>query len=610
MRVNGETDGIRQSILDTLDSLYDMKLPQDQLWTEELLGILADATTQINREIALYADRKGRITDVAIGDSRTVTLGEVEGKRSGRRLSGVRCIHTHPEDSGMLSSVDLSSLKQLRLDAMIAVGVRDGMARELYVGISSPANPDECDILGPYEPDKENFSALLEYIGDADAALRERTESLRPDAERVILVAIRARGERQLNGAWESEVSFAELEELAKTAGALVVGKLMQRQDVRNAATLIGQGKMEELRLAVQALEADAVIFDEELSGAQQRNIEEITGVKVLDRTSLILDIFAQRARSREGILQVELAQLEYRLPRLTGMGVALSRQGGSLGGGLGTRGPGETKLETDKRHIRSRIAAIKSQLDDVRRQRGVLRSDRKKSGVPIVSICGYTNAGKSTLLNTLTEAGVLAEDKLFATLDTTTRKITLANGGTVLLTDTVGFIRKLPHNLLDAFKSTLEEVVLSDLILITADASDPQVADHVRIVDEILQELGAGEKQSVIVMNKMDRIELDDRLPLAREDRPVVEVSAKTGQGLDDLLRIIGNLAFSNRCKGWFLFPYQAAADLAWLHENGKVYQTRYVEAGTLVEAELDGTLAGRIEAYKTAGILPEDAG
>ena len=610
MRVNGETDGIRQSILETLDALYDMKLPQDQLWTEELLGVLADATTQINREIALYADRKGRITDVAIGDSRTVTLGEVEGKRSGRRLSGVRCIHTHPEDSGMLSSVDLSSLKQLRLDAMIAVGVRGGKPQELFVGIASPANPDECDILGPYEPEKENFTALIEYIGDADAALRERTESLRPDAERVILVGIKARGERQLNGAWESEVSFAELEELAKTAGALVVGKIMQRQDVRNAATLIGQGKMEELRLTVQALEADAVIFDEELSGAQQRNIEEITGVKVLDRTSLILDIFAQRARSREGILQVELAQLEYRLPRLTGMGVALSRQGGSLGGGLGTRGPGETKLETDKRHIRSRIAAIKGQLDDVRRQRGVLRSDRKKSGVPIVSICGYTNAGKSTLLNTLTEAGVLAEDKLFATLDTTTRKITLANGGTVLLTDTVGFIRKLPHNLLDAFKSTLEEVVLSDLILITADASDPQVADHVRIVDEILTELGAGEKPTVIVMNKMDRIELDDRLPLVREDRPVVEVSAKTGQGLDELLRIIGNLAFSNRCRGWFLFPYQAAADLAWLHENGKIYQTRYVETGTLVEAELDGSLAGRVEAYKSEEMLPEDAG
>ena len=308
MRVNGETDGIRQSILDTLDSLYDMKLPSDRLWTEELLDILCTATSHINREIALYADRKGRITDVAIGDSRTVTLGEVEGKRSGRRLSGVRCIHTHPEDSGMLSSVDLSSLKQLRLDAMIAVGVRGGQARELYVGIASPANPDECDILGPYEPAKEDFSALSEYIQDADAALRERLETLRPDAERVILVGIKARGERQLNGAWESEVSFAELEELAQTAGAFVIGKIMQRQDVRNAATLIGQGKAEELRLAVQALEADAVIFDEELSGAQQRNIEEITGVKVLDRTSLILDIFAQRARSREGILQVELA--------------------------------------------------------------------------------------------------------------------------------------------------------------------------------------------------------------------------------------------------------------------------------------------------------------
>ena len=601
MRVNGEIEGVRQSVLETLDALYDMKLPQDMLWTRELLDILADTTTFINREIALYIDRKGRISDVAIGDSKTVTLGEVEGKRSTRRLSGIRCIHTHPEDSGMLSAVDVSSLKQLRLDAMIAVGVRGGQPQELYVGIASPVHAEDCDVLGPYSPDKTDFTALLECVADADKALRERLEDMDPQIERVVLVGMKGRDDRQLNGAGESEVSFAELAELASTAGALVVGRVMQMKDVRNASTLIGQGKMEELRMAVQALEADAVIFDEELSGAQLRNIEAIVGVKVLDRTSLILDIFAQRARSREGILQVELAQLEYRLPRLTGMGISMSRQGASLGGGLGTRGPGESKLETDKRHIRSRITAIKSQLDDVKRQRGVLRSDRKRSGIPVVSIVGYTNAGKSTLLNALTDAGVLAENKLFATLDTTTRRITLPNGEPVLLIDTVGFIRRLPHHLLDAFKSTLEEVVQSDLILITADAADPQVADHVRIVDEILKELGAGDKPAIVLLNKMDRVELDDRIPLKNEDRPVVSLSAKTGEGLPELLERVEKLVFASRKRQWFLFPYVDSALLAWLHENGKVFHTEYVEEGTLVEAEVEAVRLHPVERFLT---------
>lgn len=599
MRVNGEIEGVRQSVLEVLDALYDMKLPQDMLWTRDLLDILAETTTLVNREIALYIDRKGRISDVAVGDSKTVTLGEVEGKRSGRRLSGIRCIHTHPDGIGMLSSVDVSSLRQLRLDAMVAVGVREGMPQELYVGVASPVHPDECDVLGPYSPDKEDFTALLETIADADKSLRERMEGLEAQAERVVLVGMRGREDRQLNGAREAEVSFAELEELAATAGAVVVGKVMQMKDVRNASTLIGQGKMEELRLTAQALEADAVIFDEELSGAQLRNIEAITGVKVLDRTSLILDIFAQRARSREGILQVELAQLEYRLPRLTGMGVALSRQGASLGGGLGTRGPGESKLETDKRHIRSRITAIKSQLDDVKRQRGVLRSDRKRSGIPVVSIVGYTNAGKSTLLNALTDAGVLAENKLFATLDTTTRRISMPNGEPALLIDTVGFIRRLPHHLLDAFKSTLEEVVQSDLILLVADAADPQVADHVRIVDEILQELGAGGKPTLVALNKVDRVDIDDRIPLSGEDRPVVMISAKTGEGLQELLTRMESLAFSSRRRHWYLIPYTEAAQLAWLHANGKVFRTEYEETGTLVEAELEASRVRVVEAY-----------
>jgi len=595
LRVNGEIEGIRQSVLEVLDQLYDMRLPQDVMWTEELLQILAEMTTFTGREIAVYIDKKGNISDVSMGDSSTVSLSAVEGKRSSRRLSGVKCIHTHPESSGMLSSVDVSSLKQLRLDAMIAVGVSNGKAAELYVGVPSPANPDECDILGPYYSNKEDFEALLEYIEDADRSLRERPDVISEGAERVVLVGMKKRDERQLNGFVESDVSMAELEELAKTAGAVVVGKIMQKRDSKSAATLIGQGKIVELHLAVQSLEAETVIFDEELSGAQQRNIEAATGVKVLDRTGLILDIFAQRARSREGILQVELAQMEYRLPRLGGLGISLSR----LGAGIGTRGPGETKLETDKRHIRTRISTLKSQLDDIKRQRNVLRSDRKKSGIPIVSIVGYTNAGKSTLLNILTESDVLAEDKLFATLDTTTRKLTFPNGGTALMTDTVGFIRKLPHDLLDAFKSTLEEVVLSDLILITADASDPQVEDHIRIVDEILLELGAGDKPSIIVLNKSDLVAIDHEVLLSHEGRTIVKISAKTGFGLDELKQIIEKHAFMNRIRAWFLFPYHEGSLLGWLHENSKVFHTEYLENGTKVEVEMEKNLLKKVERF-----------
>ncbi len=597
LRVNGEVDGVRQSILSVLDSLYDVRMPQNQLWTLELLETLAEVTAFIGRELAVYSDRKGHITDVRIGNNGTVALGVIEGRRGGGRLSGVRCIHTHPESSGRLSAMDISSQKQLRLDAMVAVGVMDGKPVDIHVGVPSPANPDETDILGPYTADKEDFNALLEYIDDAEKTLRETMDDIADGAERVILVGIQKPDDRQLNGFSEADVSMAELGELAKTAGAMVVGKMMQNKDRKSAATYIGQGKLEELHMSVQVLEADAVIFDEELSGAQQRNIEAVVGVKVLDRTGLILDIFAQHARSREGILQVELAQLEYRLPRLTGLGTTMSR----LGAGIGTRGPGESKLETDRRHIRSRMNVLKQQLEDIKRQRGVLRSDRKKGGLPIISIVGYTNAGKSTLLNTLTKSDVLVEDKLFATLDTTTRKYTFANGGIALLTDTVGFIRKLPHHLLDAFKSTLEEVVLSDLILIVADASDPQTEDHIRIVDEILAELGAGEKPVVIALNKSDKIDATHPLPLVHDDRPMIPISATTGAGLQALAEALQDRVFENRVRSWFLFPYAEGALLGWLHENGKIYQTDYVEEGTLVDAELEKSVLGHVAKFQT---------
>jgi len=597
MKVNGDTEGLKKSVIEALSSLYDQRIPQDHLWTESLLAEISYLSSEINREIALYLDRKGHITDVSVGDHQTVRLAAVDGKRNNRRLSGTHCIHTHPNGYGQLSAVDISSLKVLRLDAMIAVGVRNGAPQELYVGILSASNQDEVDVFGPYPPGTEDFKRLRESIRETDDLLRNTIEEDQTRKERAILVGLQTRDSRDLYGVSEAEVSFAELEELTKTAGALVVGRLMQKRDTRSSTTVIGRGKIEELGLMVQALEADVVILDQELSGTQQRNIEEAVGRKVLCRTALILDIFAQRARSREGKLQVELAQLEYRLPRLMGMGLALSR----LGGGIGTRGPGETKLETDRRHIRMRINHLKEQLAEIRRQRGVLRSNRQKTGIPVVSIVGYTNAGKSTLLNTLCETTVLAEDKLFATLDTTTRKLTLDNGSTVLLTDTVGFIRKLPHNLLDAFKSTLEEVVLSDLILIVADASDPQVEDHIRIVDEILYELGAGLKPALIVLNKIDRIAPDTPALLLHEDRPTVEISASRGDGLDVLKKAIEKNLYSDRVQVHLTIPFSDGATLPWLHANGQILGLSYSEDATLVEVELDNPLLAKVAEYIT---------
>lgn len=604
MRINGEIDGLKKSILEELDSLYDFRIPQDLLWTKELVDIICRLSSTINREISIYIDRKGRITDVSVGDNQTVTLAAVEGKRSSNRLTGTRCIHTHPNGSGFLSDVDISSLKMLRLDAMIAVGIKNGAPRDIYIGIVDEDNTGGLTIMGPYYADKEEFKLLFEYISEADQRLRQEFSKDSTTEERAILVGLHKRDSRELNGANEADVSFAELEELAKTAGALVVGRLMQKRNTRSSSTVIGHGKIDELRLLAQAKKADLVIFDEELTGTQQRNIEQMVGLKVLCRTGLILDIFAQRARSREGILQVELAQLEYQLPRLMGMGLTLSR----LGGGIGTRGPGETKLETDRRRIRMRIAHLKKQLDDIRRQRGVLRGNRQKTGIPVVSIVGYTNAGKSTLLNTLCDSEVLAEDKLFATLDTTTRKLVLSNGTTVLITDTVGFIRKLPHKLLDAFKSTLEEVVLSDLILIVADASDAQVEDHIRIVDEILAELGAGTKSTIIALNKID-ISKEDNPVILRESRPIFEISAKNGFGLDLLKQAIEKIIHSDRVQIQLTIPISDGATMAWLHTNSKILNVSYDEDTSLVEVELDKSLLTRVTQYMKESAAEVDA-
>jgi GTP-binding protein HflX len=595
MKVNGSIEGLKKSTLVAIEGIYDIAVPQDMLWTAELIDTLAFLSGSIRREIAVYIDRKGRVTDVTVGDFKTVDLEDVEGKRSDSRLSGIRCIHTHPENTGELSAADISSMKLMKLDMIAAVGLAGKQPAGIFAATPSFDIEEGYEVFGPLDREQADFKELMVRILDADSKLRAQEGRTGRAAEKAILIGIRAADARKIHGTSEADISMAELIDLADTAGASVVAHMIQNRESRDAAYLVGKGKIEELRLMVQAQGADLVIFDEELSPSQQRNIEEALGVKVIDRTGLILDIFAQRARSREGKIQVELAQLEYILPRLAGKGVWLSR----LGGGIGTRGPGETKLETDRRHIRRKIDYLKEQLKIIKKQRGLLRMERIRNRVPAVSLVGYTNAGKSSLLNALCGSDVYAEDKLFATLDTTTRKLYLDENSHVLLTDTVGFIRNLPHFLLDAFKSTLEETVFSNAVVIVADATDPNVADHVRIVDEILGELGAADKPSIIALNKIDKPG-KKFMPLP-DGRKMVEVSTLTHEGLDELKDCLRAMLMDTKVRCRLRIPFSEGSVLSWLYENGSVISTGYDESATLVEVELDREASGRVAAYRT---------
>ncbi|MDE5855387.1 MAG: GTPase HflX [Ruminococcus sp.] len=393
-------------------------------------------------------------------------------------------------------------------------------------------------------------------------------------------------------GEFDAETSIKELAELAETANAEVVGEVIQKKISCDPATCMGVGRLEELREQLEILEAELVIFDHELTGIQVRNIENILDVRVIDRTTLILDIFAQRARTKEGKLQVELAQQKYRLPRLTGMGTSLSR----LGGGIGTRGPGETKLETDKRHIRRRIEYLEDALKELEKHRNFSRSRRKKDGILCAAIVGYTNVGKSTLMNALTDAGVLAENKLFATLDITSRSIELPDGRSVMLIDTVGLIRRLPHNLIEAFKSTLEEAAISDIILNVQDLSSPEREQQSEVTAKLLSELGCDGIPVINVMNKFD-IALNPDMIF--EDDNTVVISAKHHDGFNRLLDcIIRNLPETAKHMR-LLIPYEKTAFINKIRAEGKIFSEEYTDCGTLIDALVDVKLIKQAENY-----------
>ena len=398
---------------------------------------------------------------------------------------------------------------------------------------------------------------------------------LKEEEERVILFAV------STGAVEDAENSLEELEELAETAGAVTVGTLIQSRENIHPGTYLGKGKLEELKELIWEKEATGVICDDELSPAQLRNLEDALDTKVMDRTMVILDIFAARARTSEGKIQVELAQLKYRAVRLVGLRASLSR----LGGGIGTRGPGEKKLEMDRRLIHERIGQLKTELETVKRHREVVRKQREKSGILRAAIVGYTNAGKSTLLNRLTQAGILAEDKLFATLDPTTRPFVLPGGETILLTDTVGFIRKLPHHLVDAFRSTLEEARYCDVILHVVDCSNPQMDLQMHVVYETLRQLDVRDKEIITVFNKIDRAGADTSCRDVQSDYRV-KLSAKTGEGVDSLVKVFEQIIRGRQIYFDKLFSYSEAGKIQNIRKNGRLLSEEYREDGIHVTA------------------------
>lgn len=602
----GNLKGIRNSVIEELKTLYDMKLSSGQLLSAELALKLADITEFINREVSVYITRSGQIIRVAVGSNETVELPAVEGRRGSSRLSGIRCVHTHPNGTPSLSGVDISALKANRFDCMIAIGVTAPDYTQSTLGFGMIVGMDEneqfvVENYGPLTMAEAETIYFPNLVTTVERILEKQTSStsLAQAQERAVLVGMEYNGMLNTLG-WTIEDSVEELKQLADTAGAQVVAKFMQKRPKPDPAFFIGKGKVQELALFVQQENIDLCIFDDELSPAQQRNIEQAMGIRVLDRTALILDIFAQRARTNEGKLQVELAQLQYNLPRIMGKGLSLSR----LGGGIGTRGPGETKLEVDRRRIRDRIAYIKECIGKVKSVRTLHRAGRNKASIPTVSLVGYTNAGKSTLLNTLTNSDIYAKDQLFATLDPTTRQLDLPNKQQAILTDTVGFIQRLPHQLVAAFQSTLEEVVEADVLLHVIDVSHELYKEQSNAVYHVLDQIGAKDKTIITVYNKIDKLPADSALParLAQEENSIC-ISAKANINLDKLLELIAENLKLKAVEEYFLIPYSDSAAAARLHNVGTVLEQEYLAEGTKLKVRLAADQLGEFEKYLSKG-------
>lgn len=590
--IYGNIDGVRDSVLKKLESLYKMVMPKDIVCSYELVEILKEVSVIVNREVSVAVNRRGTVISIAVGDSSTVEIPEIEERD--RRLSGIRIIHTHPNGNSTLSAVDISALVKYKLDCMLAIGITEGEFTDATMGFCAVVNNRITAETTKKLKIEEMFNFnIAEKISETDKLIREAAID-EDDSERAILVSV------------DTEESIDELEELAKACGVKVLKKVIQHRSSIDTAFYVGKGKVEELALMRQVYSANVIIFDDELSSSQVRNLEENIGAKVIDRTTLILEIFATRARSREAKIQVELAQLKYRLPRLMGLGTVLSR----TGAGIGTRGPGEKKLETDKRHIREKIYDLNNELKKISKVRETQRE--RRNAMPKVSLVGYTNAGKSTLRNKLCEIAfpkesikkekVFEADMLFATLDITTRAVLLPDNRIITLTDTVGFIKKLPHDLVEAFKSTLEEVVFSDLLLHVVDCSSSYVEEQIEAVNKVLGQLGAADKPMMLVLNKIDRVGEDvvDAIAEKHRDMKIVRISAREEINLDLLLSEVAEVLPYIQKEIKFLIPYSDQSLVAYLHRNAKVLEEEYRDDGAYVKSLVDDEVLSKCKRYE----------
>lgn len=591
--INGNIEGIKKCFLEELDDVYRVKTNKDEVCNIELLEVIAKVSSKIEREISVAIDRKGKVTSVAIGDSTSVELPILDIEE--QRLSGTRVIHTHPSGYSNLSAMDLSALLKLKLDAIVAIGIQEGNILDFSLGtlMVSDSNliTEEKNNLSIEELVKIDFNDKIRHI----EGLIKSSDIVEDNTEKAILVGT------------DTRESLEELKELADACNIPTLSTVYQSRGKIDPAFFIGKGKVLEIAAQRQTKKANIIIFDDELSGSQVRNLENAIGAKVIDRTTLILEIFARRAKSRESKIQVELAQLKYRKSRLQGLGTVLSR----TGGGIGTKGPGEKKLETDRRRIDDSIYDLNKELKKIKKIREIQKGKRTKEGIPKVSLVGYTNAGKSTLRNILcdiaavkdgvTKEKVFEADMLFATLDITTRAINLKNKGVITLTDTVGFIRKLPHDLVEAFKSTLEEVVEADLLCHIVDVSSETAIEQIKAVEEVLAELGAMDKKIILVLNKIDRAtseQLEEIKKVAREEI-IIEISAKMEINLESLLKLIEeNLPF-NLIKAEFIIPYTKGDLVSLFHRKARIIEEEYRDDGTYLKVEVGAQIYNKAKEF-----------
>jgi GTP-binding protein HflX len=553
--VLGNTLGLKPNQLRRIEKLYTRRIPPNQILTAEFARQIAELSHETRRQIGVLIDRKGHIEYVMVGDNRRIELPDFKRIRVATgRFRGLRCVHTHLRGED-LTQDDLTDLALLRLDLMAAIDVDPetalpGLVRAAHLlpmhagDLQQVSSSEAYAFLEPKIPSQLDLDFLSLINSLEEEMARNRRVSQRAELrDRTILVSV-ATGPLS-----DAEESMAELSELATSAGVVVQDKIIQRRQAIDPRTVLGRGKLDELLIRALQLGADMVVFDRELAPAQVKSLSEATDLKIIDRSQLILDIFAQRAQSREGKIQVELAQLKYLLPRLiTGQDSAFSR----LAGGIGGRGPGETKLETDRRRVRDRINRLEKEIEAQRQRRQERRKGRIRNGLPIVSIVGYTNAGKSTLLNTLTASDVRAEQRMFATLDPTSRRLRLPREQEVIINDTVGFIRDLPPDLLSAFRATLEEISESSLLIHLVDASNPRFAQQIESVERILRELQLAEIPTVLALNKADLVEADAMQAVFRQvtqkgARDAAVISATDARSIEPLLEKAGAVLARN---------------------------------------------------------------